>query len=587
MAHHSLSDALSLLEEGHTPVDRAVAVSLAAELADEPLWRRFLGQTAHLAIRGGARSLLREALGEPVGSLPRAWAELHVAAHGRPGFFMVRVATTRAASTDDARIRTIEAGHEVGRATFTRDGERVMAFVWGDSQWPCSGPPDCSSCILQWRRTTGELVGGTVAGQFREGDGTFDLAPDGRRVAVRSHRSTHVHEVDSATHLVSPRVLVELPGSEGPNDLTFLEDGRIVADDGYDVLVYSAEQEVHASRVSSIGNGGRVVSRKAAKILIGGGGGHAPRVAVHDLSTLTLVGVAVADVGSDGASPRVMHRRWRDIVGTRSGAVVSALALSPSETRLASGDWLRDVRVWDVDQIAACAGSLRGTQVAAPRVATHDAWVSALAFVSDDRLLSAGWDGAVLDIDLSGGARIRRALHGHHGYVTSLDVSADGTEALSADSVGSIISWDLTRGASRAPPFSLDYGGHRPPIVLRVTSDDVRIAVGWVEAVFDHHGVLLDTHACDPPAEASSSTGAYVEVRGFESDAIDVAVTALGRGDALDESGQAVGPALVVTRDDAVLDVVTLDAHALAFAWIDAQTMVVLDAGGHVSFWRR
>jgi hypothetical protein len=133
----------------------------------------------------------------------------------------------------------------------------------------------------------------------------------------------------------------------------------------------------------------------------------------------------------------------------------------------------------------------------------------------------------------------------------------------------------------------LDYGGHRPPIVLRVTSDVVRIAVGWVEAVFDHHGALLDTHACDPPAKASRSAGAYVEVHGFESNAIDVAVTALRRGDALDESGPAVGPALVVTRDDAVLDVVTLDAHALAFAWIDAQTMVVLDAGGHVSFWRR
>lgn len=122
--------------------------------------------------------------------------------------------------------------------------------------------------------------------------------------------------------------------------------------------------------------------------------------------------------------------------------------------------------------------------------------------------------------------------------------------------------------------------------VLRVTSDEVRIAVGWIEAVFDHHGALLDTHACDPPAKASIA-GAYVEVRGFESNAIDVTVTALGRGEALDEPGPAVGPALVVTRDDAVLDVVTLDAHALAFAWVDAQTMVVLDAGGHVSFWRR
>lgn len=103
------------------------------------------------------------------------------------------------------------------------------------------------------------------------------------------------------------------------------------------------------------------------------------------------------------------------------------------------------------------------------------------------------------------------------------------------------------------------------------------------------HPALGSPHqtAVDPPAKASRSTGAYIEVRGFESDAIDVAITALRRGEALDESGPAVGPALVVTRDDAVLDVVTLDAHALAFAWIDAQTMVVLDAGGHVSFWRR
>ncbi|MCX4241826.1 WD40 repeat domain-containing protein [Paraliomyxa miuraensis] len=584
----SLSVTMSLLDEAHTPVERAVAVPLAAELTDEPLWRRFLGQTAHLAIRGGARSVLREALGEPLGSLPRAWADSHVAEHGRPDFFMVRVATTRTASMDDARIRTIEAGHEIGRAAFTRDAQRVMAFVWGDdSQWPCSGPPGRTSALLQWRRSTGEFVGGTHVGQFREGNGTFDLSHDGRRVAVRSHRSTHVHEVDATTHLVSPRVLVELPGSEGPNVLTFLDDGRIVADDGYDVLVYSIDPEVHASRVSSIGNGGRVVALETAKVMIGGGSSPAPRIAVHELSTLALEGIAIADLGADEATPRILHQRWHDIVGTRRGAVVSALALSPSGTRLASGDWLRDVRVWDVERLAACAGSLRDTQVAAPRVASHDGWVSALAFVGDERLLSAGWDGVVLDIDLSAGPRMRRALHGHHGYVTSLDVSADGTEVLSADSSGSIISWDLTRGTSRAPPFLLDYGGHRPPIVLRVTSDQVRIAVGWIEAIFDHHGALLDTHAFEPPARASRSLGAHVEVRGFESDAIDVEVTALTRGEALDESGPAVGPALVVTRDDAVLDVVTLDASALAFAWVDAHTMVVLDAGGHVSFWRR
>jgi hypothetical protein len=45
-------------------------------------------------------------------------------------------------------------------------------------------------------------------------------------------------------------------------------------------------------------------------------------------------------------------------------------------------------------------------------------------------------------------------------------------------------------------------------------------------------------------------------------------------------------PCIVVSDESGVLDTIALDAAALAFAWVDARTLVVLDKAGHVSFWR-
>lgn len=48
-----------------------------------------------------------------------------------------------------------------------------------------------------------------------------------------------------------------------------------------------------------------------------------------------------------------------------------------------------------------------------------------------------------------------------------------------------------------------------------------------------------------------------------------------------------MAPALVITRGEppVVVDVIALEAPALAFAWVDLRTLVVLDRGGHISFW--
>lgn len=589
--------AASLLADANTVVDRATAMSLVAESTVDLELRRFFTQKTHLAIRGGLRTLIREALAEPEGSAPRRAVERFLADEHRSDdtrdtqVRMMRIATTRAPSCDDARILTIETGAHVEHAALTQDGTRVVAYAWGESPWPCLGAESVSSFVSQWRVPTGEHVSASRIGQFREGDGTFALSPDGHRIAVRHHRSTHVHEIDPATHVVALRPCAVLSGTEGADTITFETEDHVLADDGYDLIRYDASSGETLAQVSSTGNGGRAVATARNLVLVGGGGSRpVPSIAVHARDSLALLAVAAADATSaDGDVPRVplSMPRWRDIVSPRNHANVASVALSPSQTRLASGDWVRDVRLWDVAALAECAGSSqRPARIVAPRIGSHEGWVGALAFVDDDRLLSGGWDGAVLDHDLRDRARPPRALYGHAGRLVAIDVLRDANVAVSAASDGSIVLWDLARGVSTRPPFVLDYGGHRPPIALRVTDTRVHIAVGYREVVFDHAGTVVETRACEPPDGAERSATPVVDVRGFRSNAIEVDVTSYARGDAIEGQSPDISPALVITHDGVLVDIVALESSALAFAWVHARTLVVLDGGGHVSFWK-
>lgn len=123
----------------------------------------------------------------------------------------------------------------------------------------------------------------------------------------------------------------------------------------------------------------------------------------------------------------------------------------------------------------------------------------------------------------------------------------------------------------------------------RRTTEYVSIAVGRREAVFDREGILREFRECEPPADARKTLGEFVVVEGVLSSEIEVVVEAFDRPDE-DYLCKADAPSLVfydelTDGEVEVFDIVSLEARALAFAWVDPRTIVVLDAGGHVSFW--
>jgi hypothetical protein len=586
----SLEAALDLLSTVATVPDRAAALALASESCANEALRRFLGQRAHLAVRGGARALLREALAEPLGSSARVEADRFVETRGTLGIRLKRIATTRVDSAHDARLRTIETGgREVGRAAFSADATRVVAFVSGDPAW-VELSQDWGDWVGQWSVATGEPVGAVRAGRFREGSGTFDESPSGTRIAVRSHRSTHVHSVEPTTGAISPRASVVRDGSEGANRLTFVDDVRLLANNGYELVLFDATTGDVTAIGESVGSSARACSTRLGKVFIGGGMGSTASLAIHELPSLELVEFARANVAGEAPLPPSPSQADLD---TEQGAILASAALSPSEEWLATGDWQRSVRLWKVaDLVEGGGGTVTAPRmVFAPRIGTHDAWVEALAFVDDQRLLSGAWDGTVLDWDLANPERAPRALCGHSGSVMSLAVHRHRTCALSAASDGNLVLWDLTTGETPPPPLWMRHGGHPLPVVLRRTPSAVHVSVGHREVVFDPAGTLLETRTCEPPRKASKTLG-FLAIEGFEFESHEaikttIEITDTQANNEFDDHGVWPGHALVLWVGDTAADIVTLDARALAAAWVDDETIVILDKGGHVSFWRQ
>ncbi|NML18935.1 TIR domain-containing protein [Azohydromonas caseinilytica] len=125
---------------------------------------------------------------------------------------------------------------------------------------------------------------------------------------------------------------------------------------------------------------------------------------------------------------------------------VTAAAFSPQGDWLATGDWNHTLRIWRFP------GLEQPAQVLSRPAASSESSVSAIAVSPDGtRIATGGSSGEVALWAPAAAAKGPRMLGGHEGWITSLAFSADGRQLLSADDVGKVQLWRLDAPADTEP----------------------------------------------------------------------------------------------------------------------------------------
>lgn len=150
--------------------------------------------------------------------------------------------------------------------------------------------------------------------------------------------------------------------------------------------------------------------------------------------------------GSRGTNAQVWDSHSGQAVGAPLAghvAEVSAAAFSPQGDLLATGDDRGRVRLWRKTGAGTweSAGELRG----------HSRSVSALRFTPDgQRLLTASGDHTCGQWNVATGEEERALVLKHPDYVTSIDISADGSLALTTCDDGTVRLWRLADATNLA-----------------------------------------------------------------------------------------------------------------------------------------
>jgi WD domain, G-beta repeat len=611
-----LAVAMQFLDGAELRKDRIAALALAEEQAGmaagiasssmsvaEEAVARLLARRSHLILRGGARALLREALSEPAGSPVARMAE-EVRRQGRAatgGATVPEVRVVRRGGTrphDDGRARTLESGARcVGDVAFSSDGEYVCAFASGSVPWLDDGG---DATFLQWRVATGELVAERRVGQFREENGSFAISPELRLLAVRDHRCIAVYELPVGPQKPQgkrPPKLHELRGAEGPYAITFLDEQHLVADDAsLEMVVWNAATGERVASAPAIGWRDHAVARRSGRLLIAGSSSVAGRaVGVHALPSLEMLGTF----------------RYGG-VAARGGGCTEAIDVSPEEGWVATGEaggavWLWPMReLQDPERRSSPRSPL---PVSVRRVGQHGDQVVAVRFLGEHRLLSGGWDHAVLcwdlraaqaELDAAPGSASSpasaargepapvtpvtpvRQLRGHVGWINALDVHPERHLAASCSEDGRVILWDL-RGRGQAPPAPLPpvrkERSLRPhPDGLEVISDGVSTIIAWPSSGSSSDVARLPPVAQDPELIGITLDGFLVipvddpgppQLHIYPADAPLVELEGdLGR--------KPVGDPL---------EIIELELHGAGLCALGPRSFALVEADGHVSFW--
>lgn len=562
-----LAQALELLAGAVTPADRAAALALVvapvaldeASPEDRQL-SHLIAHRHHLILRGGATTLLREALSEPEGSPLRRAAEAHAAAlpasPGERTVQAVRRGGTR--PREDGRVRTLETGgSNAGGVAFSADGAFLYTFVWGSPPWLEDDEPSWSARFLQWRTDTGELVRQGQVGQFREENGSFAVSPDGRTLAVRRHREIAIHDLHAWHAGPRPPLRHMLFGTEGPYTITFLDDTHLVADDSsYELVLWNAVTGQRVSTSHAVGWHGHVVSRRSPRLFLGGCIMTPGRmIGTHALPSLEMDGCFV-----HGGGPESVRIRSE------------VIALSPSEQLLATGDTTGAIHLWRTEELRdpeRRSSPRQPLPVAARLLGQHAHPLTAACFVDETRLLTGDRGGVLLDWRLDDvGAALGppRQLIAHRDAITALAVHPRRHLAATSSEDGRVLLWDL-RGEGTSPPRPLlpmrrDRRCHPHPEGVEVITDDQPQLIPWPSQQY---------------AAAAAAAGPIVP-QDPELCGINVGELALVP---VDDPGP---PQLRLLRGDEVLDVLELEAHCASLCPLGARSFALVEEG-HVSFW--
>jgi hypothetical protein len=143
--------------------------------------------------------------------------------------------------------------------------------------------------------------------------------------------------------------------------------------------------------------------------------------------------------GSPGTDVRVWNVATGEMIAALAGhtAEISALAISPEGDIIASGDDRGRVRLW---QRSAPGGPWQMTR----ELRGHSRSISAVRFVPDGRrLITASGDHTCGQWDVASGEELRTLVLRHPEWVSSLDLSADGMQALTTCDDGKVRLWRL------------------------------------------------------------------------------------------------------------------------------------------------
>ncbi len=551
----AFTDLVELLASADFPEDRRAAVVMAIENASTE-FAAWLRRRAHLLARGGNVTLLREAMAD---SSVRALAErhLHGSATSRP--LVHRVATTR--SGPGAQL-TIETGLHPSHAAFT-SGAGIDLFG-GGSLGGLSVDPDGDGHASGWfvRFTAnGERTFAHRIGLPREDNGAFAVSPDNILLAVRYWRDIAIHDLSSGDQLRT------LSGVEGPTGLWFVDMRRLLALDGSTLMLWDVVTGDLLAREDSVGSGALALSPDRRHVVVGGCWG-----LPHALHSLPSLRIAATFAGHQPGSPMLAQAR----------NVTGAVAFSPSGLRVATGNWHHEVCVFEVgdllaetDDAAVVIGPARhlsGSIFTGTGMGAHRQWVDAVAFVDEDRVVSGGWDGQVLLWDIrKPGPPVH--LGQHAGYVTAVDVSADGLTVLSCASDGTAKIWAVADDCVAPPPYAFRYGGsgdevrmtRSGPALIDVTVGDQ--SGSWTSGGYPGPRHDSGTVAGDHALSAFPSLGLYVT---WEAEPRDPGARRFRVHD----------------DTDVVVDEVQVEADLVVSGAVDGDTLAVVEEDGHISFWR-